>query len=98
MVNIIKNGIEAKKDKNKAQIRLSIDKTNSNVIIEIKDNGIGIKNLDKLGNEFYTTKNYGTGLGVSFSKHIIDLHNGDIKYISNKDGTTVKISLPIQNI
>lgn len=98
LVNIIKNGIEAKKDKNKAQIRLSIDKTNSNVIIEIKDNGIGIKNLDKLGNEFYTTKNYGTGLGVSFSKHIIDLHNGDIKYISNKDGTTVKISLPIQNI
>lgn len=98
LVNIIKNGIEAKKDKKKAQIRLSIDKTNSNVIIEIKDNGIGIKNLDKLGNEFYTTKNYGTGLGVSFSKHIIDLHNGDIKYISNKDGTTVKISLPIQNI
>ncbi len=98
LVNIIKNGIEAKKDKKMAQIRLSIDKTNSNVIIEIKDNGIGIKNLDKLGNEFYTTKNYGTGLGVSFSKHIIDLHNGDIKYISNKDGTTVKISLPIQNI
>lgn len=98
LVNIIKNGIEAKKDKKRAQIRLSIDKTNSNVIIEIKDNGIGIKNLDKLGNEFYTTKNYGTGLGVSFSKHIIDLHNGDIKYISNKDGTTVKISLPIQNI
>lgn len=98
LVNIIKNGIEAKKDKKTSQIRLSIDKTNSNVIIEIKDNGIGIKNLDKLGNEFYTTKNYGTGLGVSFSKHIIDLHNGDIKYISNKDGTTVKISLPIQNI
>ena len=98
LVNIIKNGIAAKKDKKRAQIRLSIDKTNSNVIIEIKDNGIGIKNLDKLGNEFYTTKNYGTGLGVSFSKHIIDLHNGDIKYISNKDGTTVKISLPIQNI
>lgn len=98
LVNIIKNGIEAKKDKKKAQIRLSIDKTKSHVIIEIKDNGIGIKNLDKLGNEFYTTKNYGTGLGVSFSKHIIDLHNGDIKYISNKDGTTVKISLPIQNI
>lgn len=98
LVNIIKNGIEAKKDKKRSQIRLSIDKTNSNVIIEIKDNGIGIKNLDKLGNEFYTTKNYGTGLGVSFSKHIIDLHNGDIKYISNKDGTTVKISLPIQNI
>ena len=65
--------------------------------IEIKDNGIGIKILDKLGNEFYTTKNYGTGLGVSFSKHIIDLHNGDIKYISYKDGTTVKISLQIQN-
>lgn len=98
LVNIIKNGIEAKKDKKTSQIRLSIDKTNSNVIIEIKDNGIGIKNLDKLGNEFYTTKNYGTGLGVSFSKHIIDLHSGDIKYISNKSGTTVKISLPIQNI
>lgn len=89
--NMIKNSIEAKKEEKKLVINIKVIKKEKNIIIEIKDNGIGIKNLEKLGDKFYTTKKNGTGLGVNFSKKIIELHNGNIKYISNNNGTKVYI-------
>ena len=44
----------------------------------------------------YTKKN-GTGLGIKFSKEIIDAHNGKVEYksIPNK-GTTITVKLPIK--
>ena len=51
--------------------------------------------LDKIEEEYYTTKSYGTGLGIPFIKQIIKLHGGDIKYSSRKNiGTKVLIKLP----
>ena len=67
--------------------------------MEISDNGIGMdkSTKDKIGTAFYTTKSNGTGLGVCFSKEIIEKHKGTMKYISKKGyGTTVKITLPIK--
>ena len=50
----------------------------------------------QVGNKFYTTKVNGTGLGVNFSKTIIMLHNGEIKYNSKANkGTKVIISIPL---
>ena len=42
---------------------------------------------------FYTTKKYGTGLGMYISYEIIKLHNGSLEYISNKSWVTAKIKL-----
>ena len=52
--------------------------------------------LEKIFTPFYTTKHYGTGLGVCLSKEIIEAHNGSLNYTSipNK-GTIAKIVLPI---
>ena len=51
--------------------------------------------LEKIGTPFYTTKKNGTGLGVCFSKEIVERHGGKMKYESKKnEGTTVKIILP----
>ena len=53
---------------------------------------------NKIGMPFFTTKKNGTGLGVCFSKEIIQKHNGQIRYYSKLGkGTTVKIILPIKN-
>lgn len=94
-VNIIKNSIEAKTDK-KIEIDIDYKIDKNNVIIDINDNGIGIDNLDLIGKKYYTTKSNGTGLGINYSKKIIDLHKGNIKYISNKnEGTYVTINLPL---
>ena len=97
LVNLIKNSIEAS-NKEKGLITLTIFYSNSSLYIIVKDNGEGMDKdtLEKIFTPFYTTKHYGTGLGVCLSKEIIEAHNGSLSYTSipNK-GTIAKIVLPI---
>ena len=50
------------------------------MVLEIKDNGVGIKkeHLDKVFKPFFTTKQKGTGLGLPMVYKIIRSHNGNI--------------------
>jgi len=67
-------------------------------IIEIRDNGSGIaeEDMEHLFNPFFTKKQYGTGLGLTQVKKIIELHDGTIELTSEKGkGTEVKITLPV---
>ncbi len=67
------------------------------VKITFKDEGIGIpeKNLEKIFDPFFSTKNKGSGLGLSISYSIIKRHNGHIRVYSKEDvGTTFEIFLP----
>ena len=90
-LNIIKNSYEASSN----LIVLKIDENKSNYMISIFDNGIGIKNIDDIYKEYYTTKSNGTGLGIPYIKEIIELHRGTIKYYSKENiGTRVEIILP----
>lgn len=96
-LNIIKNSKEAIKNNGKVRLWTEIEK--NKIIINIKDNGVGISNNDikDIGKPFYTTKKNGTGLGVCFSKEIIERHNGNIEYFSKENnGTLVKITLPLE--
>ena len=98
IVNVLKNSIEAKKDKIKLKLIVSAKLLNNEFCISIKDNGIGmdLTELNSIGKSFYTTKVKGTGLGVLLSKEIIELHEGSIIYTSTKGkGTRVDIILPI---
>jgi PAS domain S-box-containing protein len=66
--------------------------------ITVEDNGCGIDaaDLPHLYNPFFTKKKYGTGLGMTQVKKIIDLHMGSIEIRSNKgEGTQVMVTLPI---
>lgn len=96
LINIIKNSKEA--IEKEGNISLKIYPSCNNVYIVIKDDGCGFDDEERknVGKPFYTTKKNGTGLGVCFSKEIIEKHNGSINYYSKKNkGTTVKIKLPI---
>ena len=100
LINIIKNSIEALDGINNGIIILDYNKIKDKIIIEIKDNGIGMSDevKERIFEAFYTTKKQGTGLGVNFSKEIIEGHNGIIDYESEENkGTKVKIILPIVN-
>ncbi len=70
---------------------------NPSVYIEISDKSGGIPEeiLDKIFEPFTTTKKKGLGLGLSFVREIVEVHNGEIK-IENKPGIGVKfiITLP----
>ena len=100
LINIIKNSIEALEEIDNGIISIDYKLKNDYVIINIKDNGIGMSDevKERIFEAFYTTKKQGTGLGVNLSKEIIEGHNGKISYESaiNK-GTKVEIILPIVN-
>jgi C4-dicarboxylate-specific signal transduction histidine kinase len=100
-----KDAIEERKKKACEKFEKRIDittKTNANqVIIEIKDNGTGIKNedIDKVLLPFFTTKapGQGTGLGLSISYGIIKELGGEIDIQSkHQKGTTIQIKIPFQ--
>ncbi len=84
--NIISNSI--KYNKKGIKIYFNYKFTKDNIIIDIADNGIGIKmdNPNKLFEPFIVgnesrTKGLGTGLGLYIAKQIVDLHNGEILII-----------------
>ena len=64
------------------------------MILKFIDDGIGIENINMIGNKFYSSKVNGNGLGINFCKNIIHLHNGFITYNSNGGGTVVTIIFP----
>jgi signal transduction histidine kinase len=98
-LNVIRNALEAVTEYGKIIVSLRyFDETRQSVAVEIKDNGSGIDDEDMphIFNPFFTRKNYGTGLGLSLVKKIVDIHQGTID-ISSKmnEGTTVLIVLPL---
>ena len=96
-INLLKNTIEAKKENNQLEVSVVIKSKRNKVTIIVKDNGIGMNEeiLNKISEPFFTTKENGTGLGLAFSKEVIELHKGTFKIssIENK-GTTITITLP----
>ena len=93
-INILKNSIEATQGRDDAYINIETSSYNNEIIIIFKDNGIGMDDytLKNVFKPFYTTKKYGTGLGMYISKEIITKHGGNIECISNK-GVCIKIKL-----
>lgn len=68
------------------------------VMVDVSDTGQGLDEevKDKIFQPFFTTKTRGLGIGLSISKRFIELHGGEVVITkSGKDGTTFKISLPI---
>ena len=69
------------------------------VRIEISDEGVGIpeENLDKIFDPFYTTKERGTGLGLSTVRSIVRNHGGTVQVDSALGkGTTITLVLPAE--
>jgi two-component system, sporulation sensor kinase E len=95
-INIIKNSIEA--TKSGGTITITVDQAENNQLsITIKDTGCGISKdrLERIGEPFYSSKEKGTGLGLTVSFKIVQSHQGTIQFDSEIDeGTTVQILLP----
>lgn len=95
ILNLVRNGFEAMEERQSLTIKTYME--DDKVGLEIKDEGCGIpqENLDKLGTPFFTTKDYGTGLGLATSYKIAESHNAKIRIYSNTSGTTICILFPI---
>ena len=96
-LNLYLNAIDAMEDNGTLTIRTGLAEGQEKVMIEIIDTGAGIDEaaLPHVFNPFFTTKKYGTGLGLSQVKKIIDQHRGSIEVQSRKgEGTRVIVTLP----
>jgi|AntRauTorcE11898_2_1112593.scaffolds.fasta_scaffold00550_8 nitrogen fixation/metabolism regulation signal transduction histidine kinase len=91
IINLLVNAIDAVKDASNPAITVKawVNK-NSRVVIEITDNGHGIKPdiLDKVFMPFYTSKKHGSGIGLSLARQIMHLHKGSITVRSRPDEST----------
>jgi len=101
ITNLIKNAIEAIEEKSVLKDELLFIKTShqsDKLIIRIKDTGVGMteQTKEKIFNKFYTTKTFGTGLGLAVCKKIIEDHKGCIHIESERGkGTEFIVELPL---
>ena len=93
-LNIFINSIQAMEDGGNITIRIEEQKENHRV--EIQDTGIGIRdeNLKKIFSPFFTTKEKGSGLGLSIVKNIIEGHKGKV-WIESEEGVGTKVFLTL---
>ena len=98
ITNLIKNAIEACDKVQDPLIEVSIELKNQNVLIYIKDNGVGIsKDLqNKIFEPKFTTKTSGMGLGLGMVQNLVNSYAGEISFKSKiGQGTTFKILFPV---
>lgn len=101
ILNILSNAV--KFTKNNGYIHVNVSKDEENIIISIKDNGIGIPK-DKLCmiferykqvNKSFTREQEGSGIGLSLTKSLVEMHGGNIFVKSTLgEGSEFIIKLP----
>ncbi len=93
-IHLIKNALEAMPHGGTLSIRIE---NHSGVRVRIVDSGCGIPQayLQRVTEPFFTTKTYGSGLGLSVAKKIVELHGGTLVLRQiEPTGTEVEIYLP----
>lgn len=91
IINLVRNAVEA--GKNRGVIFLKAEKTENSLIIEVENDGKKIPSeiIDEIFIPFYTTKEKGSGIGLSLSRQILQLHRADISVNSNEKRTIFRI-------
>ncbi|RKS99367.1 HAMP domain-containing protein [Flavobacterium sp. 123] len=101
ITNLVKNAIQSiPEQQEKKAISVRVKKESKNVLIIVKDNGIGIepKDINRIFEPKFTTKSSGMGLGLGIIKNIIENYKGTITFDTEYEkGTTFTVSLPIIN-
>jgi signal transduction histidine kinase len=102
-MNLILNGIQAMSDGGTITISTRLHTLNTNgqtvsfVQIEVRDTGIGIpeENLEHIFDPFFTSKDEGSGLGLSISHQIVQEHGGYVTVESKVGkGTSFLVNIP----
>jgi signal transduction histidine kinase/DNA-binding response OmpR family regulator len=95
LLHLVKNGVEAMPDG--GILTIGVQYENGWITITIADTGMGLPELaqDKATDPFFTTKTYGTGLGLTFVEKIIEIHGGNFSLTRKPDGgTEARVSIP----
>ncbi|MFP4065173.1 MAG: ATP-binding protein [Bacteroidales bacterium] len=102
--NLVSNAVKYNKEDGK--VFITMKQTGDQVVVEVEDTGIGMKEEDQqlLFQDFVRIKNTqtkfipGSGLGLSIAKKMVDLYKGDIQVESEPDkGTKFTVTFPIRD-
>jgi len=103
LLNLYLNGLQAMESKGyggtlKVVAKPGAQSTGIDIVISDTGEGISEEDLDQILDPYFTTKPKGTGLGLAIASKIIDEHHGTIGFVSGEgEGTTVTVSLPLEN-
>lgn len=96
VLNILKNAISAMPDGGRLRVQ-TVQKGNE-LLLKISDTGGGIpdEHMDKIFEPYFTTKDFGSGLGLTLVYKILKEHMGDIEINSKVgEGTSITLSFPV---
>jgi two-component system, NtrC family, nitrogen regulation sensor histidine kinase NtrY len=92
IINLVKNTVDAlsKTDQKLVHLKAFYD-LNNRIVIQVVDNGKGITDelMDKIFIPFFTTREKGSGIGLSISRQIMQMHQGSIAVRSVPDKETI---------
>lgn len=96
VLNILKNAISAMPEG--GILRVGTSQRGNDLRLKVSDTGVGIpdENMEKIFEPYFTTKDFGSGLGLTLVYKIVKEHMGDIEVNSKVgEGTTITLSFPI---
>ncbi|GAA4320215.1 substrate-binding domain-containing protein [Mucilaginibacter gynuensis] len=97
--NLIANAIKFNNERGK--IKVTVTREDSNVVIQVQDTGVGMdaEELRQVFDQFYQAAHMplnGSGIGLSLSREIVNLHHGNIQVESEKwKGSRFTVTLPL---
>jgi nitrogen fixation/metabolism regulation signal transduction histidine kinase len=101
LINLVRNAVEAIPAGKEGRIEVSAYKgPDEFILLQVKDNGEGIPHeiLNQVFIPFFTTREKGSGIGLSLSRRILSLHGGSIQIHSEPGkGTSIAIIFPQTN-
>ncbi len=106
LINVIDNAVDAltqsvQRGTKKVVVRTEFQADKGKVVLEIIDNGPGIKPQDKgrIFEPYFTTKKDGTGLGLAIVNSVVADHKGSVRVLDESpQGTKFCITLPVRQI
>lgn len=98
VTNLLRNAEEAVKDQDSPKITITVKREQSNAVLRITDNGIGMDEalLSRIFEPKFTTRSSGMGLGLPMVRDIVQSYHGHIVVNSRiNSGTTIIVTIPL---
>lgn len=88
LVNLMHNAVEAMECAGVCPKRLTVRAgcEGANLVVEVRDNGCGLPDGEKVFEPFFSTKQNGVGVGLAICRSIIEAHDGEFRAKNNEDG------------
>ena len=96
LINLVRNAVDASLD-TQGSVEVGWTRQNGQVVVCVKDEGLGLANTANLFVPFFTTKASGSGIGLVLSRQIAEAHGGTLTVENRLDGggCEARLTLPV---